>query len=80
MNRLIPDILAPPPPPPCQVQADLRRMQQEAAVRSDWDRARPEMKNAGVNEAELATRWRQTAGHSALDLNPQSRPASAGGG
>lgn len=75
MNRLIPDMQA--PSPPCQLQPVLRQMQQEAAAQRDWERARMEMRQAGANEAELAGRWRQAAGRSALDPLSPRQPASA---
>lgn len=62
----------------CGALPEQRRMQREAAVHNDWERARLEMNEAGANEAELATQWREAQGRTALD--PPRRPASAAKG
>ncbi|MBC7377989.1 MAG: hypothetical protein H7346_11240 [Burkholderiaceae bacterium] len=69
LRRLIPgdEVLA----SRCDVLPELRRMQREAAARSDWERARLEMREADVNEAALSALWRQRAGRSVLEA--QSR-------
>ena len=51
----------------CDVLPELRQMQREAVEHSDWQRARLEMHEADVNEAELSALWRQRAGRSALE-------------
>jgi len=51
----------------CGTLGPLRQMQHEMAARGDWDRARAEMSETKVNEAELSAQWRQAAGRSVLE-------------
>lgn len=62
----------------CGWQSEMRKTWQEAAGRGEWQGLRAEMREAGEDEAQLAARWRQREGRSALDPRPPARPASAG--
>lgn len=72
VGRLLPESGA-----PCGWQPEMRKMWQESLARGEWDTLRAEMREAGVDDAALAARWRQAEGRSALDPPPPTRPASA---
>ena len=77
MARLIPD--GKEPSSPCDLQPRAWQMLRESSGQSDWERARAEMRAAGVDEAALAAAWRRDAGRSALDapLPPTSAASGA---
>lgn len=52
-------------------------MFEDFATRSEWDRMRDGMNEAGVDEATVAARWRKREARSVLDPLPATQPASA---
>jgi hypothetical protein len=63
----------------CAVQHEMRQLLRDYLTRSEWDSARDGMKEAGVDEATLAARWREREGRSVLDPLPAVQAASAPG-
>lgn len=55
---------------PCSGQGEWRRRLESAAALGEWGRIRAMMKEARVDESELAAQWRRIAGRSALDPLP----------
>ncbi|MEO6279258.1 hypothetical protein [Roseateles sp.] len=61
----------------CGGQAEVRQVLKDHLARSEWDRMRDGIDEAGVDEATLASRWRKREGRSVLDPRPAPQPASA---
>lgn len=63
--------------PACGWQGEMRKVLGDHLARSEWDRMRDGMNEAGVDEATLAARWRKREGRSVLDPRPAAQAASA---